>query len=119
MTGTSAPESPIRTYRGNCHCAAFIYTLTVPEITSLSSCNCSYCSKRGVLWHTIPEPETQFQVVKGSEDDLAVYQFGSGQFLHKVWLHDTSEWVKLLTGGLLIVLQDLRIEAVYTMAEWP
>ena len=73
-----------KTYRGNCHCGAFVYTLTVPEITKVSSCDCSICSKKAALWTVVSNPDEQFKVVKGDEEnDLSVYQFGSKAFLHK------------------------------------
>lgn len=80
MTDASSTKS----YRGNCHCGAFVYTIVVPEIKGIASCNCSFCSKKGVLWTSIPHPEDQFTIVKGKEGDLAVYQFGSRNLSHKV-----------------------------------
>lgn len=73
-----------KTYRGNCHCGNFIYTLTVPEITGVSSCDCSICTKKAPLWTVSSNPGEQFEIVKGDEDtDLATYQFGSKALSHK------------------------------------
>lgn len=77
-------ETASRSYRGNCHCGAFIYTLTHPTIDRLSACDCSFCSKTGALWQPIlDEAASQLSVVKGSEDDLHTYKFASGQFSYK------------------------------------
>jgi hypothetical protein len=82
MADDAAP--PTRTYRGNCHCGNFVYTVTVPEITKTSSCDCSVCSKKGVLWTVVPNHPEQFKVVKGDEEkDLSVYQWSSKALHHK------------------------------------
>ncbi|TDZ61052.1 Centromere protein V [Colletotrichum trifolii] len=70
-----------KTYRGNCHCAAFVYEVKYPEIKSASACNCSICTKKGTLW-IMPKHEN-FKIVKGLESDLTSYTFGSGQMIHK------------------------------------
>ncbi|GKT48667.1 centromere protein V [Colletotrichum spaethianum] len=80
MTELKEQESN-RTYRGNCHCAAFVYEVDLPEIKTVSECNCSICTKKGTLW-VMPAPE-KFRVVKGAEKDLSSYKFGSEQMIHK------------------------------------
>jgi len=76
-----APE--LKTYRGNCHCGAFVYEVQLPEIKSAGQCNCSICTKKGYLWAF---PSTvNFKVVKGDESELTEYQFGSKNLSHKVW----------------------------------
>lgn len=77
-------QDPLKTYRGNCHCGAFVYEAQLPEINSAAQCNCSICYKKGYLW-LFPGPG-DFQVVKGDEADLRVYTFGEGTTLHKVRL---------------------------------
>jgi hypothetical protein len=74
-------DAPLKTYRGNCHCTAFVYEVDVPEIKSVGECNCSICTKKGVLW-VYADPEA-FRVVKGSEDALTSYNFGTGFATHK------------------------------------
>lgn len=73
-------EGNLKTYRGNCHCGAFIYEAKLPEITSYSECNCSICRKKGYAY-LLPEGG-QIDVVKGSIDDLASYAFNKGGFVH-------------------------------------
>ncbi|OHW91626.1 glutathione-dependent formaldehyde-activating enzyme [Colletotrichum incanum] len=70
-----------RTYRGNCHCAAFVYELDLPEINTVSECNCSICTKKGSLWVT--PARDNFRMVKGAESELSSYKFGSEQMIHK------------------------------------
>lgn len=78
-----APET--RTYRGNCHCGAFVYEARVPEITTVSECDCSICVKKGYLF-VFTGAANNFTVVKGSQDDLVTYTFGGKILEHKVWM---------------------------------
>lgn len=82
---TSAPhdgqQNELRTYRGNCHCGAFVYEADLPEIRSALECNCSICHKKGYLWVF---PEARFEIVKGTADVLARYTFGPKKLVHKV-----------------------------------
>ena len=86
-------QQPLKTYRGNCHCGAFVYEADLPEITSAIECNCSICVKKGYLFVFLGRDK--FRVVKGSEDQLTVYAFGTrvlehlvrfGPFPPSVWL---------------------------------
>lgn len=73
-----------RTYRGNCHCGDFVYIIAgVDEITEVTECNCSICLKKGYLLF-FPGDDAQFTLVKGSEDALASYTFGTAALSHKV-----------------------------------
>jgi hypothetical protein len=78
----SEAEQPPKTYRGNCHCGAFVFEVEAPEITSVGDCNCSICSKRGYLWLVPKKPLT---IVK-DEGKLVHYAFGSKQMDHQVSL---------------------------------
>ncbi|KAJ3944380.1 uncharacterized protein N0V96_005910 [Colletotrichum fioriniae] len=78
---TTTTEEPKQTYRGNCHCKTFVYEVQLPEIKSVSACNCSLCSRKGTLW-VIPQRD-DLRFVKGAEDDLSTYNFGPGQITHK------------------------------------
>ncbi|ODA76033.1 hypothetical protein RJ55_08315 [Drechmeria coniospora] len=71
----------LRTYRGNCHCGAFVYEAELPEIKSGFQCNCSICDKKGYLW-AFPG-EGKFTIVKGTDDSLTEYQFGPKKLTHK------------------------------------
>ncbi|GJC94115.1 glutathione-dependent formaldehyde-activating enzyme [Colletotrichum higginsianum] len=74
-------QDPKRTYRGNCHCAAFVYEVELPEIKRAGECNCSVCAKKAALWASSARED--FRVVKGAESELSNYNFGSGQLTHK------------------------------------
>lgn len=74
-------EGDLKTYRGNCHCGAFIYEAKLPKITSYTECNCSICHKKGNAY-LIPA-DGQVDVVKGSIDELASYTFNRGSFVHR------------------------------------
>lgn len=74
-------EGNLKTYRGNCHCGAFVYEAKLPEITSYTQCNCSICHKKGYAY-LVPEGG-QIDVVKGSIDELATYAFKTGGFVHR------------------------------------
>jgi hypothetical protein len=76
-------EQPLRTYRGNCHCKAFVYEVQLPEIKVVYQCNCSICHKKGYLW-TFPERADHFKIVKGDENTLSDYTFNALNRAHKV-----------------------------------
>ncbi|KAK3316000.1 glutathione-dependent formaldehyde-activating enzyme [Apodospora peruviana] len=82
MADQGQQRLPLKTYRGNCHCAAFVYETQFPEIKSAFECNCSICYKKGYLL-LFPALGT-LKVVKGSLDELSTYSFGEGQTDHKV-----------------------------------
>jgi hypothetical protein len=55
------------TVHGSCHCGATRFELTEPP-TSLTRCNCTFCTKRGVLWaYCAPE---QFRLTSSEQDGL-------------------------------------------------
>ncbi|KAH8899058.1 glutathione-dependent formaldehyde-activating enzyme [Thozetella sp. PMI_491] len=58
-------------YRGNCHCGAHRFEVSLPELTSATACNCSLCHKLGALW-AFPS-EGSFVVTKGDDADLTSY----------------------------------------------
>ncbi|KAI1364087.1 glutathione-dependent formaldehyde-activating enzyme [Xylaria arbuscula] len=77
----SDQESPLKTYRANCHCAAYVYEVTLPEVSTASECNCSVCYKKGALW-VFPKPD-DVKFVKGDPATLTDYTFGKKIFTHK------------------------------------
>ncbi|KAJ8121876.1 hypothetical protein ONZ43_g1784 [Nemania bipapillata] len=74
-------QEPPKTYRGNCHCAAFVYEVTLPEIKEATACNCSICYKKAALW-VFPKP-TDVKFVEGDPSELANYTFSNKKFAHK------------------------------------
>ncbi|KUI54895.1 Centromere protein V [Cytospora mali] len=74
-------EETLKTYRGNCHCGAFVYEAKLPEIKSYSECNCSLCHKIGYAW-LFPD-QGNLDIVKGSVDDLKAYTFNKGDYIYR------------------------------------
>ena len=71
----------LKTYRGNCHCGAFVFEIDVPEIKVVKECNCSICTRKAYL-HVRPGKDN-FRVVKGDVDGLSSYTFGAKKIEHK------------------------------------
>lgn len=78
----------IRTYHGNCHCAAFKYTVRVPVVETLHACNCAYCFKKGYLWVPLlgDDGRESLEFERGSWDEMKSYRFSSRVAEHKVHL---------------------------------
>ncbi|KAI1365475.1 glutathione-dependent formaldehyde-activating enzyme [Xylaria arbuscula] len=74
-------QEQLKTYRGNCHCAAFVYEITLPEIKQATECNCSICYKKAAIW-VFPKP-SDVKFVKGDPSGLTDYTFNTKQFTHK------------------------------------
>ncbi|KAL2255735.1 hypothetical protein VTK26DRAFT_2791 [Humicola hyalothermophila] len=68
----------VKKYRGNCHCGAFVFEVELPEIKTVSECNCSICRKKGYLWVSPKQPPT---IVK-DEGRLVRYAFASKGIHH-------------------------------------
>ncbi len=60
-------------YVGSCHCGAVRYEIDA-VIDRVTQCNCSICSKKGILHHRVT-PEN-FRLLSG-EQQLGTYQFGT------------------------------------------
>ena len=61
-----------RTLSGGCHCGRVRYAVET-DLAQVIACNCSICTKRGLLLTFVP-PE-RFTLQAG-EDALTDYQFG-------------------------------------------
>ncbi|KAJ3472226.1 hypothetical protein NLG97_g11172 [Lecanicillium saksenae] len=83
---TTDGETSLRTYRGNCHCGAFVYEAELPEITTVTECSCSICRKKGYMF-VGTNSKTHFRVVKGSLEGLSDYTFGAKKLHHKFCAH--------------------------------
>ena len=68
-----------RNYTGGCHCGEVRFEVTA-DISSVVSCNCSICQKRGALWVFVPADK--FALRAGLED-LKDYQFGKKTIHHE------------------------------------
>jgi hypothetical protein len=63
----------LKTYEGGCHCGAVRFRVTA-DVTLISDCNCSMCTKKGLL-HLIV-PLGQFELLRG-QDNLTTYTFNT------------------------------------------
>ena len=70
------PEA--KTYTGGCHCGKVRYEAKA-DLKQVVSCNCSICTKRGLLL-TFAASD-QFELLSG-QDELADYQFGRKTIHH-------------------------------------
>lgn len=80
-------DAELKTYRGSCHCGSYIFEVTVPELTSVTVCDCSICTKKNYMYMRMTPGRDSFKVVK---DDglLTDYSFnGSFGMTHKVSLY--------------------------------
>ena len=68
----------MNTYHGSCHCRRVKFTVTT-TIDKVVSCNCTICTKKGVLHHRVA-PQ-QFKLVEGQEH-LSLYQFDTKEAKH-------------------------------------
>lgn len=68
----------MNTYHGSCHCGRVKFSVTT-NIDKIVSCNCSICTKKGVLHHRVA-PE-QFNLLEGKEY-LSLYQFDTKEAKH-------------------------------------
>jgi hypothetical protein len=71
------------TYDGGCHCGRVRFRVTA-ELDRVSDCNCSMCTKKGIL-HLIV-PQDAFELVSGA-DDLTTYTFNTGVAKHHFCRH--------------------------------
>jgi hypothetical protein len=38
-------ETDLKQYRGNCHCGKYKFSLRIPELKKIRTCNCSICTR--------------------------------------------------------------------------
>ena len=70
--------SDARLYTGGCHCGSVRFEVTT-DLKSAISCNCSICTKRGLILTFVP-PEN-FTLLSG-EGQQADYQFNTKNIHH-------------------------------------
>jgi hypothetical protein len=68
----------IKSYAGGCHCGRIRFNVKV-DLADIAECNCSICSKKGIL-HLIVSP-SEFEMLSGRED-LTEYQFNTQTAKH-------------------------------------
>ena len=65
-------------YHGSCHCGRVRFSVKT-VLDKVVACNCSICSKKGVLHHRVAP--ANFQLLAGAES-LALYQFDTKEARH-------------------------------------
>ena len=73
----------MQTFEGGCHCGRVRFRIQA-ELDKVSECNCSICTKKGIL-HVIVPPE-RFELLSG-KDDITTYEFGTGTAKHHFCRH--------------------------------
>ena len=73
----------LETREGGCHCGAVRFRAKV-DLDRLSQCNCSICTKKGIL-HLVTDP-ADFELLKG-KDALTAYTFQTGVAQHTFCKH--------------------------------
>ena len=68
----------MQSYKGGCHCGAVRYEVEL-ALEHAMSCNCSICSKRGLLLAFAGAD--QFRLISG-QDDLQDYRFNTHKIGH-------------------------------------
>ncbi|KAJ7248433.1 Mss4-like protein [Mycena rebaudengoi] len=69
----------MQVYQGNCHCGAISYAFqTEAPISKVTDCNCSICSKKGLLWTYPLEKNITFRGL----ESLVEYAFGPKTVFH-------------------------------------
>ena len=75
----------LKTYEGGCHCGRVRFRIDVDlEQTAIGECNCSICTKKGILH--LPVSREHMQILSGA-DALATYTFGTGTAKHTFCRH--------------------------------
>lgn len=75
-----ATSTETKIYTGNCHCGAFKFHVTLPELKDAPTCNCSICFRKGYMF---AEPKPGPFIVERGERSLSRYLFGN-----RMWAHD-------------------------------
>ena len=71
----------MKTYNGSCSKVTFEVKT---ELTKISKCNCSICTKKGIIHHVVDQ--NQFNLISG-KDSLSLYQFGTMRAKHYFCKH--------------------------------
>ena len=68
----------MKTYNGSCSCSKVTFEVKT-ELTRISKCNCSICTKKGIIHHVVDQ--NKFILISG-KDNLSLYQFGTMRAKH-------------------------------------
>jgi hypothetical protein len=73
----------LQTYEGGCHCGRVRFRAKL-DLGRLSQCNCSMCTKKGIL--SLTADLEDFDLLRG-KNSLTAYTFGSGVAQHTFCSH--------------------------------
>ncbi|KAF9774547.1 hypothetical protein IL306_007433 [Fusarium sp. DS 682] len=110
-------QAPNITYRGNCHCGAFVFEIGIPEIKSVMACNCSICTKKGYLL-LFPGGLDDLKIVKGSIEDLTNYTFSKGKLHHKFCPQCGTAIMVTMPNGLPNLNFGLNARSIQGLDTW-
>ncbi|KAL5514446.1 hypothetical protein ACEPAG_2534 [Sanghuangporus baumii] len=71
------PEgAEIKTFKGACHCGKFTYELDHPslDVQKPICCNCSFCTKTGILNIFAPEKMLRFDETSTNREELSKFK---------------------------------------------
>jgi hypothetical protein len=72
-------SAAMQTFDGGCHCGSIRFRVMVDDAQEIIECNCSVCTKKGILHFIVPEE--RFALVQGA-DAVATYSFNTGVAKH-------------------------------------
>lgn len=98
-------STDLKTYNGNCHCGAFKYSISLPEITSATDCSCSMCQRKGYLF---VDAKAGPLVIHRGENDGTLQRY---TFSTEKWPHDFCK-----TCGITCIIRELGTEKVFINA---
>ena len=73
----------MKTYNGSCSCSKVTFEVET-ILKRISKCNCSICTKKGIIHHVVNQ--NQFNLISG-KDSLSLYQFGTMRAKHYFCKH--------------------------------
>lgn len=71
---SASPASPLRLYRGGCHCKAIRWEVTAPSHLVCFDCNCSICQLKRNTHFVVPAAAFTLQ---SPREALSEYSFGT------------------------------------------
>lgn len=75
-----AKETELEQYKGNCHCGKYKFSLKIPELKEVRTCNCSICTRNGYMW-LWPVADRDL-IIESGEGTLQSYVFGEKAMAH-------------------------------------
>ncbi|NOD74584.1 GFA family protein [Ruegeria sp. HKCCD4315] len=71
----------MKQFRGSCHCGSVEFTFSVPDIDHAMRCDCSLCSRKGMVMSATVVPPEDIKI-RCEQGVLSTYQFGTETARH-------------------------------------